>query len=100
MRRPICNGKSETAPHIYGHTFVLCWRCTGGVLGLALYLLFEKIFVDLMGIIHFFFVPAVIDFYLNKYKMKKPNNKLRFVTGVMLGMSLGSIEMLLIKFLL
>lgn len=25
---PLCNGKSERAPHIFGKCFILCWRCT------------------------------------------------------------------------
>lgn len=24
---PLCNGKPETAPHIMGFCFPICWRC-------------------------------------------------------------------------
>lgn len=102
MRKPLCNGKPETAPHICGCTFLLCWRCTGAVCGLIVFFLFEKIFLDNCSslFICFLCIPAVVDFYLNKYELKKPNNMLRFFTGVLLGMSFGCVEILLVNCLL
>lgn len=43
------------------------------------------------------FTPATIDYFLNKAKIKKPNNKVRFFTGILLGISIGGIEQLLIN---
>ncbi len=101
MRRPICNGKPATAPRIYGHTFFLCWRCTGGVVGLAMFLIIEKMLFNnnMKTVMILLSIPAIIDYYLNKYKMKEPSNKWRFFTGILLGISVGCFETLILDFL-
>lgn len=27
-KAPLCNGRADRAPHIFGKCFILCWRCT------------------------------------------------------------------------
>ncbi len=35
-KEPLCNGKAERAPHIWGKCFVLCWRCTSLIFSMLL----------------------------------------------------------------
>lgn len=99
MRRPLCNGKSEAAPTIMGKTFFLCWRCTGGVFGVALYLVCNVIIPEeVKKMILVLCVPAVVDFYLNKYRKKRPSNKMRFLTGLLMGISVGCFETIIANY--
>lgn len=35
-KEPLCNGKAERAPHIFGKCFILCWRCTSLICSMLL----------------------------------------------------------------
>lgn len=94
MRRPLCNGKPETAPRLGGKPFILCWRCSGGVVGLFLYfILFQNIMCEKMKLLGLLLcIPAILDFYLNKFKVKRPSNVTRFLSGLLLGICVGCFE--------
>ena len=38
---PLCNGKESRAPHIGNFVFILCWRCTGVIIGVLLAVLIK-----------------------------------------------------------
>lgn len=101
MRRPLCNGKPETAPSIGGKPFILCWRCSGGVVGLCLYLIFfQNIICEKMKLLGIFLcIPAILDFYLNKLKVKRPSNVTRFLSGLLLGICVGCFETVALRYL-
>ena len=42
-------------------------------------------------------VPAILDHTLNRFNLKRENNKLRFITGILLGISIGFVESLIIS---
>lgn len=98
--RPICNKDPSSAPIFRGKPFVFCWRCLGAFVGLAFILIINYIhavgFAEL-SLLSLGFIPATIDYFLNKAKIKKPNNKVRFFTGILLGISIGGMEQLLIN---
>lgn len=33
---PLCNGRADRAPHIFGKCFILCWRCTSLIFSILL----------------------------------------------------------------
>lgn len=45
-RRPLCNNNPSSAPHIKGRCFILCWRCSGGVIGVFFWYLINNIFLS------------------------------------------------------
>ena len=101
-RRPICNNNPNSAPMIDGVPFLLCWRCTGAVLGIATGLILQKIipsaYDDLssLKLVVIFSLPALIDFSLNRLRLKKESNIMRFITGVSLGLAIAQMEIIVI----
>lgn len=97
-RRPLCNNDSSSAPVICGKTFYLCWRCCGAIVGLFLALFVNTIspiiYINYIWI-PVLAVPAMIDYCMNKTALKKPSNKLRFCSGLLLGCSVAVIEILI-----
>ena len=89
-RRPLCNNNADSAPCINGHVFLLCWRCTGGVVGATIAL---SLFVFLNFNLPFapailswlLILPACADYWLKKKRVIKPSNVRRFLTGLLLG---------------
>ena len=90
MIYPLCNKKPDRAPHIFGHTFILCWRCTGllvgAILGYILLAITQPIGISGMS----FIIPVGIDGIM-QYKFGiMSNNYRRFVTGFIAGLSVLS----------
>jgi uncharacterized membrane protein len=88
---PLCNNRPERAPHICGHTFLLCWRCTGILTGIVLidmlYLTFNinpNIFIPLS----IFVLPLAIDGYRQYFMNLMSNNPRRFCTGFLCGIAI------------
>jgi len=85
----LCNKCKDRTPHFGSLYFVLCWRCTGVVVGalLSYSLLFYSNSID----IHFSFrillvLPLVVDGLLSYLtKFYKSNNVNRFITGLLAG---------------
>lgn len=43
-KEPLCNGRAERAPHIFGKCFILCWRCTSLIASMLLCCCFCYVF--------------------------------------------------------
>lgn len=88
-RYPLCNHKKETAPHIFGATFCLCWRCTGVMLAFILMVLIREIIMPLLNTVNFFgiilMIPMMLDGYFQYFRKKESTNRRRFVTGFLFG---------------
>lgn len=84
---PLCNKKPERAPNVNGHTFPLCWRCTGLVLGaLAGYI--SLLFIPPIGLCSYtLLLPIGIDGGLQYLGGVLSTNTRRFVTGFIGGLS-------------
>ena len=85
---PICNKKAHRAPKILGKTFILCWRCTGVLLGAIL----ASFIIKYPEIPHsrlplLFLIPMSIDGSLQYILNIESNNKRRFVTGFIAGLA-------------
>jgi uncharacterized membrane protein len=87
---PLCNQKPDRAPCICGHTFILCWRCTGLVFGalLAYILLLIMSPIGYYGML--FIIPVGIDGILQYHYGIMSNNVRRFITGLIGGLSVLS----------
>ena len=87
MQHPLCNKHPERAPHIFGHTFILCWRCTGlligAILGYTILLITQPI--GLSGML--FIIPVGIDGIMQYNFGIMSNNCRRFITGFIAGLS-------------
>ena len=98
-RRPICNNNSNSAPVLNGRPFFLCWRCCGAICGLffsAIVSIFFRFPFDNYVVLFLLIIPAVLDYSLNRLNLKKENNKLRFITGILLGISIGYVESMIL----
>ena len=100
-RRPLCNNNPSSAPHINGHCFILCWRCTGGIIGVFIWHLINKIVYLDFKIEEVFYLcllilPACIDYILINSNIIKPSNIRRFLTGCLLGFPVAEIVMQLL----
>ncbi|MHA1786058.1 MAG: DUF2085 domain-containing protein [Candidatus Helarchaeota archaeon] len=71
----------------------LCTRCTGMVLGFIISLLINFIFIPYMPwnlallFMILMIIPPVLDWSTQRLKKRESNNKLRFITGFLLGVS-------------
>lgn len=93
MVLPLCNGRPERAPHIGGHVFLLCWRCSGIVVGVIISLVCVK--MALLSLSPCLFVvsiavllPMVCDGIMQYGYSRESNNKRRFFTGLLFGFGL------------
>jgi uncharacterized membrane protein len=87
---PLCNKKPDRAPHLLGHTFLLCWRCTGLVAG-ALVGCLLLTFVQTLGLLGMLLlVPVGVDGVLQYKYGVLSNNYRRFITGFLGGLSVLS----------
>jgi len=100
-RRPLCNNNPDSAPQINGKPFLLCWRCVGAIIGILISLIvFNHLKVSAkMTVVALLSIPAILDYALNRLKFKRESNKLRFITGVLLGIAVGYVEILLLSIL-
>lgn len=99
-RRPLCNNNPSSAPIIYGKTFFLCWRCCGAAVGILIVMItytFVPIFKCNRTLMIILIFPAMLDYVMNRINVKKPSNKIRFLTGILLGNAVGMMEILLMN---
>lgn len=97
-KRPLCNNDSNLAPHIKGHCFIFCWRCTDGVIGVFFWYLINRIVylhLSIRGLFSLYLLtfPACIDYILNKSNITKPSNFRGFWTGYLLGFPVAEITL-------
>lgn len=90
----ICNHTPSSAPKINRKCFILCWRCTGVIVGALL--LFVALFymnagsnISLELLLIPLAFPAPVDYVLIRSGIIPPSNRRRFVTGVLLGIPLS-----------
>jgi len=84
---PLCNRKSERAPHIGNFVFPLCWRCSGILAGAIFGGIFLKITVPAY-INALIFVPLIVDGGLQYGFGIMSNNTRRWFTGILFGFGL------------
>lgn len=89
-RYPICNHKENTAPHLFGKVFVLCWRCTGVMISLIIMsvvrLLTKVNFGWVQAVLGLLFVfPMICDGILHYFCSRGTTNLKRFITGILFG---------------
>lgn len=89
-KEPLCNGRSERAPHLGSFCFPLCWRCTSILIGIALLnwvdlsWFFSHLIIGILlslGLI----VPCVVDGLRQYYQKCESTNERRIVTGILAG---------------
>ena len=93
-KKPLCNKDRKRAPIIFGHSFILCWRCSGLIIGglIGSYLYAAGVlscknngyFIFLLG------APLIIDIFRQRVAKIESTNKKRFITGILLGVALAN----------
>lgn len=90
-KNSLCNKYKDRTPHIGSLYFILCWRCTGVVVGAVILGYILKIYQFEISIFFriLFFVPLILDgafsYYSNFYCS---NNAKRFLTGLLAGVAI------------
>lgn len=87
MQFPICNKKPNRAPKLFGHPFILCWRCTGILIGGIISMMVPLSRNYLLFL--FLVLPLLIDYGTQWLKWRESTNILRAITGVLCGFAGG-----------
>lgn len=92
---PLCNKKPERAPHIFGRTFILCWRCSMVVLGTSIaYLLMNLSLIEIntsIYVILILILPMLIDGCAQYFFKIESTNFRRALTGFVFGAAISII---------
>ena len=93
-KKPLCNKERKRAPIIFGHSFILCWRCSGLVIGgLIGSYLYSTGALNCRNNMYFIFLlgaPLIIDTITQRIANIESTNKKRFITGILLGIALSN----------
>ncbi len=89
-KQPLCNKKIERTPIIGKFVFILCYRCTGMIIGfiiglLVLKILTTNVFEDYKYILIIFMLPMAIDGGIQLFFKIESNNFRRITTGIIFG---------------
>lgn len=96
-KEPLCNGKAERAPYIFGKCFILCWRCTSLIFSLLLcsclcYIFTGAIYIELEmhGVIYagILILPTLVDGILQYIFCIESTNIRRALFGCISGIGL------------
>lgn len=94
-KAPLCNGCAERAPRFGGFVFVLCYRCSGLVLGFAGGALVRQFAPGLPAIDPVLLAIALIalplDALAQRHTRYRSTNTRRMVTGLAFGASLAQL---------
>ena len=90
MKLQLCHRLPERSFHIRGHQFPVCARCTGMYIGATAYLIYVQYvpitYTASMVVLGLLLItPAGIDGTTQALRLRKSNNHLRLVTGLLLG---------------
>ncbi len=89
----LCHRIPERSFFYKNHQFPVCARCTGFYTGLAVFLIYNLFYpidytLNLFIISIMLMIPAAVDGFTQLLELRKSNNNLRFVTGLVGGIGL------------
>lgn len=86
----ICHRKPERCFNFFGMNKYLCSRCWGILFGtliaIFLYSIGFKVSIEYAIIL---MIPLIVDGFSQELKIRESNNVLRFITGILFGISLN-----------
>ena len=93
----VCHQRPERCFWIAGKPMVICSRCFGVYLGLLIGFILPVAFREILhldieitfGILIFSIIPMALDGFSQLIGLRTSNNKARFITGLLAGISLG-----------
>ncbi|MDP1551877.1 MAG: DUF2085 domain-containing protein [Methanobacteriaceae archaeon] len=89
---PLCHGLPDRTIYFRNKAFPLCARCTGTLIGVfTLPIYHMEIMSPSIGLIVLFASPAIVDAFTQLIGFRESNNKLRLITGFLLGASLSAL---------
>lgn len=98
----VCHQLPARSPHICGHQFPLCWRCTGIFVGTGL--LFGWLMKTKQALSFWLCLPFAvlmpIDVFTAMLGLREGQNELRFITGLLWGIFGTSVTLLIVARLL
>ncbi|NQT45882.1 MAG: DUF2085 domain-containing protein [Candidatus Omnitrophica bacterium] len=93
-RSPLCNKNRTRAPKILGFCFILCWRCSGLIIGGAvggfLYNLGVMNYKNSILFIIVLSIPFFLDVFIQFILKNESTNVRRFLTGALFGIALAN----------
>lgn len=86
-RFPICNHNQKSCPRYKQYNFVLCWRCTGFIIGdiIGYFIYFKINSIQSLILTVVLFSSTFLDGYMNYFTRLKSSNIRRFITGIFSG---------------
>lgn len=97
---PLCHGLPDRTIYFRNKPLPLCARCTGTLLGVFTLPIFHWGILDpSIELIFILGAPALFDALTQFLGWRKSNNKLRLLTGFLLGMGIGALIVLCGQFL-
>ena len=98
---PICNKSPDRAPKLFGHTFILCWRCTMVIFSLIVAKFLCPYIITEYTVLHFIIgliliLPMIYDGTRQYVYKRMSNNYRRAMTGALFGIG----AFLVMKFIL
>lgn len=95
---PFCHGLPDRTIYFRNRALPLCARCTGIFLGVFTLPIFHmNIITPSLLIILVLGLPAIFDGITQFFGWRKSNNKLRLITGFLLGMSIACLIVFIVK---
>lgn len=87
---PLCNRIPERAPHLFGHSFILCYRCTFILVGLfiTLFIIRNKARVSISKV-WVLMIPMIIDGGIQALLRIESTNPRRSITGYIFGIAMA-----------
>jgi uncharacterized membrane protein len=92
MRLPLCNGRIETAPRLFGHGAPLCWRCLSIIAAMAIsapiapQLATAGIWLALAAAL---VAVGIVDGYCSYFTARGSTNPRRVLSGLGAGLGLS-----------
>lgn len=89
---PLCHGLPDRTIYFRNKAFPLCARCTGTLIGVFTLPIFHmEILGPSVELIVLFATPAIVDAFTQFRGCRESNNKLRLITGFLLGVSISAL---------
>jgi len=95
-KAPLCNLKANTAPCICGKSFLLCWRCTGVIMGVMISKIIFNLLLNITMklsansflLFMLFILPMILDGTAQYFMGYRSTNVRRFITGLLAGIGI------------
>ena len=91
-----CHRLENRSFKVFGHVMPICARCTGQIIGFIVFLIIYHLNLTLPPILaSILILPLLLDGFSQLFTLRKSNNALRFITGIIFALGLSSLMVVL-----